>query len=160
MPGPNGAPYVVYTQLPQYMFGPALNLGSVPQQEQSCIDATATADSYMNGRYSMPLLSWDPSVTRYTAYIAIYLLMAGAIGFAPQAGSDSLIRTNYYEAVGYPDRPGSGWFPGIQAQRVHPSVTPSIPIGQDPGHDAPQVASQPYRGWQMVRNGRSVIGGF
>jgi hypothetical protein len=82
--------------------------------------------------------------------------MAGPIGWAPQSGSDSTIRTNYYEAVGYPDRPGSGWFPGVQRQAIQPDVTPSIAIGQDAVHDLPQVSSLPMRGWQ--RGNR--IGGF
>jgi phage gp36-like protein len=156
MAGPNGAPYVAYTQLGQYMAAQALNLATMAQQIQACTDATETADSYLRGRYSLPLLAWGSDLTRYTAYIACYLLMAGPIGWSPQAGSDGVIKTNYYEAVGYPDRIGTGWFPRIQRQAVQPDVTPSIAVGQDPGHDLPQVASLPLRGWQ--RGNR--IGGF
>lgn len=159
MPGPNGASYVTPAQLGQYLPAAALALATSVQQLQACSDATARADSYMSDRYQMPLLAWDAAVTQMTAYVACYLLM-DLVGWAPQAGADTNVRSRYYEAVGYPDRPGSGWFPGVARQAIHPDVTPSIPVGQDPGHDGPQVSSQPMRGWQQVRGGRSVVGGF
>jgi phage gp36-like protein len=160
MPGSGGAPYVATSQLGQY--GPAATLALVPPavQTQACIDATARADSYMNDRYVMPLLGTiDPSIVQMTAYIAWYLMM-DQIGWAPQAGSDANIKTRYYEAIGYPDRPGSGWFPGVARQAIHPAVTPSVPDGQGTGNSGPVVTSQPVRGWQQVRNGKSVVGGF
>ena len=159
MPGPGGQPYVAASQLGQY--GPAATLALVPGpvQAQACVDATSRADSYMNGRFVMPLLSWDSSVTQMTAYIAWYLMM-DQIGWAPQAGSDANIKNRYYEAVGYPNVPGSGWFPGIQRQAIQPNVTPSIPEGQGAGTDGPVVTSQPMRGWPQFRNGRPAVGGF
>ena len=160
MAGPGGAPYCEYTQLLQYLPAATLNQATIAQQQQACLDATEEADSFIRGRYQLPLLVWGNDLTRYTAYIAIYLLMSGPIGWAPQAGSDRNIEVNYYRAVGWPERPGTGFFPGIQRQSVQPDVTPSATVGQDPGHDAPQVRSLPVRGWQQVRNGRSVIGGF
>jgi hypothetical protein len=160
MPGPSGAPYVTPAELPNYIPAATLSLATSAQQLQACMDATEEADSYMRGRYAMPLLSWGTDVTRYTAYIAVFLLMSGPIGWAPEAGTDSNFQTNYYRAVGWPDRPGTGWFPGVQRQAIQPDVTPSVPVGQDPGHDAPQVSSNPIRGWQQFRNGRPVIGGF
>ncbi len=114
----------------------------------------------MNGRYAMPLLDWPTDVTTNTAYIAIFLLLS-LIGWAPQAGSDNNYERNFYVAIGGGPFKEPGYFPGIQAQRISPAVTPSIPTGQDPGHDAPQVSSQPMRGWaQFNRRGRPVVGGF
>ena len=159
--GPDGSPYVTVSQLSQYLPAATLNLATAAQQLQACLDASEEADSYVRGRFQLPLLEWGNDFTRHTAYIAIYLLMSGPIGWAPQAGSDDNITRNYYRSVGWPDRPGSGWFPGIQRQAIQPDVTPSIPVGSDPGHDAPQVASQPVRGWQQFnRRGRPVVGGF
>ena len=158
--GPGGTPYVDYTELSQYLPAATLNLATVPQQQQACLDATEEADSYIRGRYQLPLLAWGNDLRRYTAYIAVYLLMSGPIGWAPQAGTDANITTNYYRAVGWPDRPGTGWFPGIQRQAIQPDVTPSIATGQDPVHDAPQVSSDQPRCWQQFRNGRPVVGGF
>jgi Protein of unknown function (DUF1320) len=161
MPGPAGAPYCDPADLPNYLPAATLSLSTPAQQLQACNDATEEADSYMRGRFQMPLLDWGNDVRRYTAYIAIYLLMSGPIGWAPQAGTDSNITTNYYRAVGWPDRPGTGWFPGIQRQAIQPEVTPSVAVGQDPIHDAPQVSSNEPRGWQQFnRNGRPVVGGF
>jgi len=162
MPGPLGAPYVVYTDLPQYLPSQVLGLATQAQQIQACADATEEADSYIRGRYEMPLLAWGSDLRRMTAYIAIYLLMSGPIGWAATGGNpDANITTNYYRAVGWPDRPGSGWFPGIQRQNIQPDVTPSIPVGSDPRHDAPQVSSQQPRGWvQCTRNGKPAVGGF
>jgi hypothetical protein len=158
--GPGGVPYVEYTQLAQYIPAATLSLATISQQQQACLDATEEADSYIRGRYALPLLSWGNDLVRYTAYIAIYLLATGPIGLAPQAGADSNITTNYYRAVGWPDRPGTGWFPGIQRQAVQPDVTPSIPVGADPAHDAPQVSSNLPRGWAQFQNGKPVVGGF
>lgn len=161
MPGPSGAPYVTPAQLANYLPSATLALATLAQQMQACVDATNDADDYMNGRYQMPLLAWPSSVTDHTAYGAIFKLAMGPIGMAPQAGADANIRENYYRAFGWPDRGGSGYFPGIQAQRIHPAVTPSIAIGSDPGHDAPQVSSDQPRGWQQFgRGGRPVVGGF
>lgn len=159
--GPGDTPYVVRADLAQYLPSQVLNLATTDQQDQACIDATQEADSYIRGRYTLPLLDWGNDLRRYTAYIAIYLLMSGPIGWGATGGNpDQNITTNYYRAVGWPDRPGTGWFPGIQRQAIQPDVTPTVPVGRDGIHDAPQVRSEPRRGWQQVRNGKSVIGGF
>ncbi len=145
--GPGNSPYVEYTDLPQYGPTQLINLATVAQQQQACLDATEEMDSYFRGRYTLPLLEWGNDVTKFTAYVAINNL-AELIGYAPQAGSDNIIKTNYYRAVGWPDRPGSGWGPGVQRQAIHPDVTPSIAVGQDPTCNLPQVESLPRRGWQ------------
>lgn len=161
MPGTGGTPYVVYTDLPQYLPTQVLNLATQQQQVQACLDATEEIDSYIRGRYEMPLLDWGTDLRRMTAYIAIYLLMSGPIGWAATNGNpDANITTNYYRVVGWPDKPGTGWAVGVQRQAIQPDVTPSIPVGQDPGHDAPQVSSQPARGWPQFRNGKPAVGGF
>ena len=166
MPGPGNASYVTPAQLPQYMPLAVLNLATLVQQTQACADATDMADAFMNGRYAMPLLMWDNSVTRNTAAIAVYLLLDGPIGWAAMAGSDRNIRASYARALGGPDPDNAayihpGFFPGVQRQNQHPNVTPTIPDGQDPGHDAPQVSSNQPRGWQQFNaRGKPVVGGF
>jgi hypothetical protein len=159
--GPGGVPYCVRVDLLQYAPAQVINLATDAQQDQACLDASEEADSFMRGRFQMPLLAWGNDVRRYTAYIAVYLLMSGPIGWAATGGNpDANIVTNYYRAVGWPDKPGTGWFPGIQRQAIQPDVTPSIPAGQDPVHDAPQVSSQQPRGWYQTRGGKPVVGGF
>ena len=144
-------------QLGQYLPAATLGLATLAEQTQACLDATEEADSYMRGRFALPLLTWGNDLTRYTAYIAIYLLSTGPIGLAPQAGADSNITPNYYRAVGWPDRPGTGWFPGIQRQAIHPDVTPTVAQPGDPVHDVPQVFTSQQRGWNQ-RFGKPVIG--
>lgn len=147
--GPGGAPYVTAAQLAQYIPAATLNLATLAQQNQACLDATEEADSYLRGRYALPLTAWGNDVVRYTAYIACYLLMSGPIGWAPEAGSDSNITTNYYRAVGWPDRPGTGWFVGVQRQSIQPDVTPSVAQPGDAVHDVPQVFTSQQRGWNQ-----------
>lgn len=147
--GPGGAPYVTAAQLAQYIPAATLNLATMAQQNQACLDATEEADSYLRGRYALPLTAWGNDVVRYTAYIACYLLMSGPIGWAPEAGSDSNITTNYYRAVGWPDRPGTGWFVGVQRQSIQPDVTPSVAQPGDAVHDVPQVFTSQQRGWNQ-----------
>jgi len=101
-------------------------------------------------------MGWGSDVRRYTAWIACYLV-AQLIGFAPQAGSDRLIVERYYQAVGWPDRPGTGWFPGVQRQAIHPDVTPSVPQPGDAIHDLPQVHSAPQVGWNLCVGGKRVV---
>lgn len=160
MAGPGGQPYCEPSDLSNYLPTATLNLATGAQQLQACLDATEEIDSYFRGRYTLPLLAWGNDVRRMTAYVAIYLLMSGPIGFAAQAGSDDNIQKNYYKAVGWPDRPGSGWAPGVQRQAIQPDVTPSIAVGQDPTCDAPQVSSDQPRCWQQFRGGKPVVGGF
>lgn len=155
--GPGDTPYCVRTDLAQYLPAAVLSLVTDGQLDQACIDATQEADSYIRGRFQLPLLSWGNDVRKYTAWIACYLV-AQLIGFAPQAGSDRLIVERYYSAVGWPDRAGTGWFPGIQRQSIHPDVTPSINPVDDPITGLPQVRTEPQRGWQQTSRGRPVVG--
>jgi phage gp36-like protein len=150
---PGGLPYVTAAMLSQYVPAATLSLATSGQQAQACLDATEEADSYLRGRYGngpgQPFIvqAVGNDVVRHTAYIAVFLLMDGPIGFAPQAGSDDNFLKNYYKAIGWPDKPGTGWFPGVQAQKIHPDITPLLPIGQNPAADIPQVFSNPPRGW-------------
>jgi phage gp36-like protein len=155
--GPGGAPYCTAEDLAQYLPEQDLNLVTEEVKTQACIDASSRADSYLRGRYQLPLLAWGADVRSYTAYIALYLI-ATRIGFAPQMGSDKLIVERYYETVGWPDKPGTGWFPGVQSQRIHPDVTPSLASPGNPTYDLPQVRSQQLRGWQQTRGGKPVVG--
>jgi phage gp36-like protein len=142
--------------LVKYLPAAVVNLATPTQQQSACDDATEEAYSYMRGRYAVPFSAWGNDVRRYTAWIACYLL-CDAVGFVA-VGPDKLITERYYQAVGWPDRAGTGWFPGVQRQAIHPNVTPATPTPGDPVHDLPQVISQPLRGWTNVRNGRPVVG--
>ena len=124
------------------------------QQIDACIAASQEADSYMRARYALPLspnypqggpyTTYDPTLVRHTAYIAAFILMSFR-GFTPRNGMDEMIRENYYKAVGYPDRPGSGYFPGIERQNIHPDVVQAS--ATPPQYNLPQVWTRPQRGY-------------
>lgn len=155
--GPGDTPYVTTAELPQYFPAAVLDLFTTNQKDQACLDATQEADSYMRGRFQLPLVAWGNDLKRYTAAIALYLL-SQQLGFAPQAGADRLIVERYYSAVGWPDRPGTGWFPGIQRQSIHPDVTPTLASPGNPVYDLPQVQTAQLRGWQQTNSrGKPVI---
>jgi phage gp36-like protein len=150
-----GSQYCDPSDLTLYAINP-LALQGIPNATQvaACVAASERADSYLRGRFPLPLLAWGQDVRMHTAYIAVFLLLS-ARGYNPSAGADDLIRERYYEAVGYPDRPGSGWFPGVQRQAIHPDVTFSQP--NPPNFSLPSVrtggpSGAPIRGWTTVRN--------
>lgn len=156
--GPGDTPYCVRADLAVYLPDSVLSLTTTDIQDQACLDATQEADSYLRGRYELPLLDWGNDVRRYTAWIACYLV-AQRIGFAPQAGADKLIVERYYQAVGWPDRAGTGWFPGIQRQAIHPDVTPTVASPGNATYDLPQVRTAQVRGWQQTNSGgKPVVG--
>jgi phage gp36-like protein len=103
----------------------ALQSIDIARQQAACVAASERADSYLRGRYPLPLNSWGRDLTIMTSYIAVYTLLA-ARGYAPDAGADSRISCNYHEAVGgYCDagHMHRGWFPDVQRQAIHPDVT-------------------------------------
>lgn len=148
-------PYIVPADLLSYLPATALSLTTNDQQTQACLDASMEADSYLRGRYSLPLVAWGNDLKKYTSWIACYLLMS-MVGFQG-GGADRQITERYYRAIGFPDKPGTGWFPQVQRQSIHPDVTPAIAQPGDPICDVPQVFSAPPRGWQQTVNGKPVI---
>jgi|SRR5580658_2828492 phage gp36-like protein len=138
---------VQVSDLPQYVN--PLALVDVPSaaQVQACTDANEVGASYLRGRF--PVDASAPTVVgsdlkRYCAYIAIYQVL-GQRGMNPSAGADSQIETNYREAVGYPDRPGSGWFPAVARGAIQPDL--QFPAPPSPTFQLPQVFSRSPRGW-------------
>ena len=141
------------------------NLATTQQVTTACVYATAMADNYLANRYAMPLLSWPADLTFHTALIAAWYLVRILLGVAPQAGSDDVYDLMRITAIGGTrSEPNAhrqeGYFEKLQRQALVLACTPSLPVGGNPGNDAPQVSSQPVRGWQQVVNGRSVVGGF
>jgi hypothetical protein len=136
------------------VFNPLAFVGiSAGQQIEACIEGSAEADSYMEGRYLLsqnPMLQpYDRTIVRHTAYIAVYILLS-ARGLNPSAGGDNLVFENYYKAVGDPKYPGTGYFPGIQRQIIHPVVNQSVAVIGTQAQ-LPQVSTAPQRGWQSIQ---------
>lgn len=154
--------YCTPTDLGRALGSYALDTVSSADQTQACIDASARADSYLRGRYGVGdgaggyvqpiLIAWGSDLTLMTSYVAAYLVMEGR-GWNPNGSGDQNILRRYYEAIGDPRIPGSGWFPGVQRQAIHPDVTPNLPAGPNAGAGMPQVRSQALRGWSQNSGG-------
>jgi phage gp36-like protein len=143
-----GLPYCQPADLALYALNP-LALANVPYASQlaACAAASEKADSYMRGRYSLPMVAVGTDVVMHTAFLAGKILLSTR-GYNPAAGADDRIEKQWDDAV--------RWFEGIQRQSVHPDVTPSgsSPGGSgNPAFDLPQVITQPQRGWQQTSGG-------
>ena len=127
----------------------ALQSPNLPVQVQQAAldDASAIADSYLRGRYSLPLLAWGTDLTQAVCRIAAYNLLS-VRGYNPAAAADVNIRDRYTDAI--------DWLNKVQRQAVHPNVTPQP--SQTPQYNQPFVTSfsvistatgqkAPQRGW-------------
>jgi len=112
---------------------------------QELAAAWEIAMDYLRGRGQLPLLEPVPlSLVQKVCHIAAYNIMRNR-GFSPTADADSTIKDAYYEAVGYPDRPGSGWLPAVQKQAIHPVLVFSASPTPENGYRFPTVIIQPNR---------------
>lgn len=79
--------------------------------------ASDYADSFFRARWgndSVPLLTWDTTITRVVAQIAaLYLLRVR--GYDPRSTADQRFQTAHDEAV--------AWLEKVQRQQAHPKVT-------------------------------------
>jgi phage gp36-like protein len=98
--------------------------------------ASAKADSYLRGRYDLPLQSWGDDLRMLVSWIAAYMLL-GSRGYNPSAGADETIRLRYEDAIRELE--------GVERQRVHLDVTPSFREGSR--QQLPQVRTSSARGW-------------
>ncbi len=99
--------------------------------------ASAMMDSYFAGRYNLPFVSFDASVTINCCYIAAWLVLSKSRGFNPDNPSDLTVRQSYEDAI--------KWCEGVQRQAIHPNVV-QTPIAS-PRYQLPQVSTLPPRGW-------------
>lgn len=130
--------YATQTDLTNY----GLNAISVANISGTVLDAqlaaaSAMMDSYLAGRYNLPLLSWDASLTINCCYIAAWLVLSKSRGFNPDNPGDVTVRQSYEDAI--------AWCNGVQRQAIHPTVT-QTPIAS-PRFQLPQVSTLPPRGW-------------
>ncbi len=132
------AVYATSTDLTSY----GLNALSVANISPTVISAqlaaaSAMADSFFAGRYQLPLLAWDTSVTMNVCYLAAWLVLSKSRGFNPDNPGDVTVRQSYEDAI--------AWFNGVQRQAIHPTVTPTP--GGSTNYALPQVSTAPSRGW-------------
>jgi|GEM_PF-2589001 hypothetical protein len=149
--GPGGTAYCVPADLAIYgcpaqalaQFAP---IASNATLLANCLAASGQADSFMRSRYPIDnggLLTWGTEITMHVAWIATYVTFS-AMGYASESGADRQIEDRYYQAVGYPGQRDSGYFPGIERQRIHPMVTFNTPNPPNQ-FSSPMVVSQAAR---------------
>lgn len=98
-------------------------------QKLAALESASTiVDTYLRGRYSLPLLAWGFSITEATCRIAAYNVLS-VRGFNPAVGGDSNIRSRYEDAMKFLDK--------VQRQQAHPDLTPQP--DNSPSHDQPFV---------------------
>lgn len=141
-------PYATLADLTNYGL-PASALGAVTTlQQQDALDSAAgTVDSYLRGRYQLPLLSPIPvEITEATCRVAAWRIMS-IRGFNPLAPGDVVVRDAYMDTV--------AWLNKVQRQAAHPNVVTADTSGN---HNQPTVISSsvaylnnggtlPNRGW-------------
>jgi len=93
--------------------------------------ASQKVDSYLRGRYALPLLAWGSEITEATAKIAAYNLLT-IRGYNPAAGADINIKLRFDDAI--------TWLNKVQRQAAHPNVTPQNT--QATYYGQPKVTSQ------------------
>ncbi len=101
------------------------------------IAASAMMDSHFAGRYNLPLVSFDQSVTINCCYIAAWLVLSKSRGFNPDNPGDVTVRQSYEDAI--------AWCNGVQRQAIHPTVVQTAVAS--PRFQLPQVSTLPPRGW-------------
>ena len=110
-------PYATYTQLALYgMPSTALGAVTTTQQTDACVSATDEMNSYFGGRYPLPLLAWDDSLTAKCCEIAAYKIVC-LRGFNPASGADVNYLQRYNSAI--------AWCKGVRDKAIHPTVTTS-----------------------------------
>lgn len=109
--------YASLTDLVNYGL-PATALANLTtgQQQAAVDDASDIVNSYLNGRYQLPLLQWDTSITQATCVIAAYNLLS-IRGYNPASGADVNIKSRYDHAI--------SWLEQVQRQAAHPIVVQS-----------------------------------
>jgi len=111
---------------------PATALGALsPAQQNAALEsASKVVDSYLRGRYALPLTAWGSEITEATCRIAAYNLL-NVRGYNSAAGADENIAARYEQTI--------LWLRDVQRQAAHPDVTPQA--SQTPNYDQPTVIS-------------------
>jgi phage gp36-like protein len=123
--------YATLTDLVTYGL-PATALANVPTATQTANinDASDVVDTYLRGRYSLPLIAWGTEITQAVCKIAAYQILS-VRGYNPASQADVNIRDRYLDTI--------SWLGQVQRQAAHPNVTPQP--NQTPNYNQPFVIS-------------------
>ncbi len=112
---------------------------SIEIKADCCLGATQEADSYLAGRYTLPLVLWDDVLTKHVAKIAGFEIMSRR-GFQP-TGFDELIVKGRDDAI--------AWLRGVAANKIYPpGLTDSD--SEDVGTNDAFVIEVPATQWDAI----------
>jgi len=139
-----------YCTLPQlYAWGIRAEALAVftPEQKDGAIEAASRKiDSYLENRWTLPLVAVGTDLGRCCAIITAYDLLSSK-GLAPEGGSDQNIRLRYKDEL--------AWLELVAKGTVTPDLEDSA--GDDAGGEimAPRVKSATSRGYSVRGTGAS-----
>lgn len=108
MPVQSGTQYADRADLEAIgLIASALAAISPSVQDAALLAASSVADSYLQSRYQLPLVTWGKDLARVVAVIAAYDLLS-ARGYNPMAGADVNWRQRYLDALAWLDQVSKG----------------------------------------------------
>jgi phage gp36-like protein len=146
MPVLAGTIYATTTDLTRLgLLGGALANVDSNAQTEALQYASATADSYFQSHYVLPILQWGYDLVGNVCAIAAWTLLA-ARGYAPQSQGDQNIRQRYEDALKWLDEVSKGIQSPINL--IDSSTPPSPGDGEMVSRiDGFAVVTTDVRGW-------------
>lgn len=92
----------------------ALGQLTTVQQNAALAAASKIVDTYLRGRYALPLVAWGTEITDATCRIAAFNLLS-VRGYNSASGADVGLRERYQDAL--------EWLSAVQRRAAHPDVT-------------------------------------
>lgn len=122
---------------------------AVDADVQAELDAASDImDDFLNGRYSLPLVSWPISFKQCCCAIAAYLLVVSPRGYNAGAGQDENLRKRFDDMVRLTEG-DEGYLRNVQRRALHPRV---VEYAQE------QALEQPFVITSSVINDNGLVG--
>lgn len=111
---------------------PSTAIGNLtPTQVSAALtEASSRVDSFLRGRFALPLVAWETDITQATCAIAAYNLLS-IRGYNPGSGADVNIRDRYLDTL--------RWLSQVQKNMAHPNITPAA--AQSAGYAQPNITT-------------------
>jgi phage gp36-like protein len=100
--------YVLPSEIPSLGL-PRAALEGVTQETlaEKCLGASDEAAGYLDGAYTLPLITWDSSLRKHVAAMAVFDLMR-VRGYDPDSGKDMIIKMGRDDALTWLNRIANG----------------------------------------------------
>ena len=97
--------------------------------------ASELIDSYIRGRYTLPLSNWGGDLRRACIVVAVYDLLS-LRGYTP-AGEDDNVRLRYLDVL--------KWLEGVRDEKIHTAQI--VDATPDESEESATVVCDALRGW-------------